>query len=89
MLEGLDFGGIGPHAFCGENCTVEGDLWLSDLALGAVEDNAMLGCCMHKLQEVLVMFLRGAAIDVNVIMYGNSAGEMVYYFIHAHLEDVL
>ena len=67
-MEGLNFGGIGPHAFCGEKCTVEGNLWLSDLALRAVEDNAMLGCCLHKLQEMPVKFFRGAAIDANVNM---------------------
>ena len=55
----------------------------------AVEDNAMLGCCLHMLQEVPVMFLRGVAIDANVIMYGNNAGEMVSYLVCAHLKDVL
>ena len=84
----MDFGGIRPHAFNGEHCTIEGDLGLSDLALTAVEGNVMLGCCLHKLQKVPVMFLRDAAINAYVIMHGNYAGEMVCYLVHAHLKDV-
>ena len=33
VLEGLDFGGIWPHALCGEQCTLEGYLGLPDLTL--------------------------------------------------------
>ena len=88
-MDGLDFGGIGPHAFCSENCTVEGDLGLSDMAFRAVEDNAMLGCCLHKLQEVPVMFCRGAALDTNIIIYGSNTQQTVHYLVHAHLNDVL
>ena len=62
---------------------------MSDLVLGAVEDNSIQGCCLHKLQEVLVMFLRGAAIDANFVMYGNNARETVCYLAHVHLENIL
>ena len=47
------------------------------------------GCCLHKLQQLLVMFLRGVAVDTYVIMYGDNAGEMVCYLDHAHLKDIL
>ena len=77
-----------PHAFCSKNCTIEGNLGLSDLALRSVKDNAVLGYCLHKLHEMPVMFLRGAAIDANV-MYGNNTREMVCYLVPAHLKDVL
>ena len=30
------------HAYSGEDCTIVGDLELPDLALGAIEDDAML-----------------------------------------------
>ena len=68
---------------------MEGDLGLSDLALRAVEDNAMLGHCLHKLQEVPVMFLRGVAIDGYIIVNGDNAGEIVCYLVHVHLKDIL
>ena len=69
----MDLGGICPHAFCDEHCTVKGNLGLSDLALRAIEDNAMLGCCLHELQEVPVKFLRSMAIDAFIIMNVNNA----------------
>ena len=62
---------------------------MSDLALRAVEDNAMLGCCLPNLQEVPVMFLRSVAIDAYIIMNGGNAGEMVCYLVHVHLKDIL
>ena len=77
--------GIWPHAFCSKCSTLKGDLCLSDLALWAVEDNAMPGYCLHELQEVLVMLLRSMAINVYIIMNGNNDREMV----HEHLKDIL
>ena len=85
---GLDLGGIWLYALCIEHCTVEDNLRLSDLALRAIEDNAMLGCCLHELQELLVMFLRSVAIDAYIIMNGINVGEMVCYLVHVHLKDV-
>ena len=80
--------GIWPHAFCGEHCTTECDLRLSDLALIAIEDNAMLSCYLHELQEVPVMFLR-SEVDAYIIINGDNAGETVSYLVHVHLKDIL
>ena len=83
-----DLGRIWPHAFCSEHCTVEGNLELSDLALRPNEDNAVVGCCLHELQEVPVMSLRSAAVDAYIIMNGDNAGEMVHCLVHVHLKDI-
>ena len=61
---------------------------MSDLALRAIEDNAMLGCCLHELQEVPVMFLRSMAIDAYIIMSVNNARKTVHYLVHVHLKDI-
>ena len=84
-MEGLDW----PHALCGEYCTVEGNLGLPDLTLGAVEDYAMLLGCLHQLEEVLVMLLWGMAIEAYIIMYHDYARETVFFLVIAHLKDVL
>ena len=59
------------------NTAIEDDQFLSDPAPWATEDYAMLGCCLHELQEVLVMFLRSVAIYTYIIIYGNNIWEMV------------
>ena len=89
VLQGLAFGGIWPHAFSGEHCTIKDDLGLSHMAFKVAENDTMLGCCLHKLQEVPVMFLRGAAVNVYIIVNGNNAREAVSYLVHAHLKDIL
>ena len=73
VLEGLDFGGIQPHALGTEHCAREGNLRLPVLTLSTVEDNAKLTGCLHQLQEVSVMHLRGMAIDTYIIMNGEYA----------------
>ena len=73
-MEGLDFGGIQSHALGSEHCTIEGNLRLPDVTLSTVEDNAMFFVCLHQLQEVLVMFLRGMTVDTYIIMNGDYAG---------------
>ena len=83
------FGGIWQHAFCSEDCIVEGNLGLPDMALRAVEDDAMLACHLHKVQQVSVMLLRGMAIDAYIIMNGDNARETVCYLVHVHLKDIL
>ena len=35
------------------------------------------------------MVLGGVAIDANVMMYGNNAGETVCYLVHVHPKDIL
>ena len=52
VLEDLDLGGVWLHAFSGEDCTIEGNMWLPDLSLGTVEDDAVLAGCLHKLKQV-------------------------------------
>ena len=79
---------LGHMPFCGEKYTIEGDLMLSDPIIRAVEDNAMLGCYLHKLQEVSVMFVRSVALDAYIIVNGDNAGE-VHYVVHMHLKDIL
>ena len=81
-------GGIRPHALCSEYCTVEGNLGLPGLTLSAVEDDAMFGC-LHELEQVSVMPLRGMAVYTYIIMYGDYAREMVCCLVHAHLKDIL
>ena len=70
----MDFGGIQPHALGSEHCTIEGNLRMPDVTLCAVEDNAMFFGCLHQLQEVSVMLLRGMAVDAYIIMNGDYAG---------------
>ena len=74
-MGGLDFGGAQPHALCREDTTIEGYLRLTDPALWAVEDNAILACHLYELQEVSVMLLRGMAIGAYVVIYHNYARE--------------
>ena len=57
VLEGLDFGGIWPHALCSESCTIKGNLKLPDVTLSAVEDDAMVLGSLHQMHEVPVMLL--------------------------------
>ena len=57
-----------------KHCTVEGNLRLPDVTLSGVEDNTMFLGCLHQLQEVSVMLLRGMVIDAYVIMNGNDIG---------------
>ena len=73
VLEGLDFEGIWPHALGSENCTIKGNLRLPDMALSAVEDDAMFLGSLHQAQEVLVMLLGGMAKDAYIIINGNNA----------------
>ena len=40
----LNFRWVWLHAFSGENCTIEGNLGLSDLALISIEDDDHVGC---------------------------------------------
>ena len=49
MMRAWILEGLWPHAICSEDCTIEGDLGLPGLALGGVEDNAMVVCHPHKL----------------------------------------
>ena len=70
----LDFGRIWLHALGSDNCAIEGNLRLPDVALCAVEDNAMFFGCLHQLQEVSVMLLRGMTIDTYIIMNVDYAG---------------
>ena len=72
-MEGLDFGGIWLHALGSEHCVIEGNLRLPDLTLGAVEENAVFFGCLHQLQQMLVMLLRGMAVDSYIVMNGNYA----------------
>ena len=73
-MEGLDFGGIQPHALGSKHYAVERNLRLPDLTRSAVEDNAMLMSSLHQLQEVSVMLLGGTAVDTYLIMTSNYAG---------------
>ena len=88
-MEGLDFGGIQPHALCSEYSTVEGKVRLPDLTLSAVKDYAVLLGCLYQLEKVSVMVLGGTAIDAYIIMYHDYAGEMLCCLVHLHLKDVL
>ena len=88
-MDQLDFGWIWPHAISSKDFTKAGNLGLPDLVLRAVEDDAMLAGHLHKLKQVSVMLPRGTAIYTYIIMYGNKAGEMVCYLVHAHLKDIL
>ena len=72
-----------------KHCIVKADLWLSYPALAAVEYEAVLCCYLCELDEVLVMFLRGMAIDSNFILDGYDAWEIISDLVHEHLEDVL
>ena len=45
----LGLGGVRSYAFSVEDCTIEGDLGLPDLAHGAIEDDTMLAGCPHEL----------------------------------------
>ena len=85
----LDFGGIQLHALYSEYSTVEGNLRLRDLTLQDVKVYAMLLGCLHQLKEVLVMVLRGTAVDAYIIMYWDNARDMVCFLVHSHLKDVL
>ena len=80
-MEGLDFGRIWPHALCSKYITIEGNLRLPDLTLQAVEDYAVLFGCLHQLEEVSVMVLRGMAIDAYIVMHCDNARESVAWFI--------
>ena len=73
-MEGLDFGGIWPHALGSENCTIEGNLGLPDAGLSAIDDDAMFLGRLHQMQEVPVMLLSGMAKDAYIIMNSNNAG---------------
>ena len=88
-MEGLDFGGVWSHALCSKHSTVEGNLRLPDPTHEAPEHNAMLFDCIHQLEEVLVMLLRGMTIDAYIVMYGNNARETVCCLVHSHLKDIL
>ena len=74
---------------CSEYCTIEGDLGLPDLTLSAVKGDVMLFGCLHELEQVSVMPLRGMAVYTYIIMYGDYAREMVCCLVHAHLKDIL
>ena len=70
----MDFGGIWLHSLGSENCTIEGNLRLSDVVLSAVEDNAVFFGSLYQTQEVPVMLIRGMAEDSYIIMNGGNAG---------------
>ena len=71
---GLDSRGIRSHTFDSEDCTIEADLQLPDPTLGTVEDNSMLACSSHDLNQVLIMLLGCLAVDVYFIMDADDAG---------------
>ena len=56
---------------------MEGYLGLPDLTLQAVEGDAVFFGCLHELEQMLVMLLRGMAVYVYIIMYSNYARETV------------
>ena len=47
----------------------------------------MLFGCLHQLEEVLVMVLRGMAIDTYIVVYCVNVGVTVYCLVHSHLKD--
>ena len=69
-----DFGGIQLHALGSENCGIEDNLRLPDVALSTVEDDAMFLGSLHQVQEVPVMLLGGTTKDTYIIINGNNAG---------------
>ena len=66
-------GGIWPHVLGSEDCTIEGNLRLHDVALIAAEDNTMVLGSLHQVQEVLIMLLRGTAKYAYIVMNGKNA----------------
>ena len=73
VLEGLDFGGICPHALGNENCAIKGNLRLLDMALSTVEDDTMVPGSPHQAQEVLIIILGGTAEYSYMVMNGDNA----------------
>ena len=73
VLEGLNFGGVWPHALGSENYTIEGNLRLPDPTLGTVEDDAMFCSGLHQVQEVSFMLLRVMAKYAYIVMHGDNA----------------
>ena len=49
----------------------------------------MLLGCLHQLEEVLVIVLRGIIICAYIIMYHDYARETVCGLVHLHQKDIL
>ena len=73
VLEGLDFGGIWPHALSSEHCAIEGSVRLPDLAVSVVEEK----CHAHGLSASAARGVShapwGVAVDAYISMNCNFA----------------
>ena len=58
-------------------------------AFSFVEDEAVLGCGLHQMTEVLVMLLLVLPEDAYVVGDSDSSGAVLEYAVHTFLEHVL